>query len=203
MEPTTLGALEAAAAIRAGKLTAEELVRACPRPHRGARENPWRAMTVEARRLTPEAFAPFGQVLMAPGEGLARQEFAARLANRRPHARANLAFIRNPVASPPVTLTALERHPDSSQTFVPIDGTRYLVAVCPSGADGEPDFDRLVAFVADGSQAVNLDPGVWHAPNCPLAGPGEFVMLRWDDGSGQDTEWRPLAGPVLVSLPAL
>ena len=38
----------------------------------------------------------------------------------------------------PVRTAALERHPFSPQTVVPTDLSRYLVAVCLSGPDGEP-----------------------------------------------------------------
>jgi hypothetical protein len=31
--------------------------------------------------------------------------------------------------------------------------------------------------------------------------PGEYVMLRWDDGGAADTEWHHLPEPVLIDLP--
>ena len=30
---------------------------------------------------------------------------------------------------------------------------------------------------------------------------GEFIMLRWDDGSAADTTWYPMEPPVLVIRP--
>jgi ureidoglycolate hydrolase len=56
-------------------------------------------------------------------------------------------------------------------------------------------------FVASGSQAVNYDANVWHAPRTALSSPGEFVMFRWDDGGALDTETIPLGAPVAVELP--
>jgi ureidoglycolate hydrolase len=82
-----------------------------------------------------------------------------------------------------------------------MNGTRQLVAVCPSAPDGSPLASQLRVFVADGSQAVNYDADVWHAPRMALCAPGEFVMFRWDDGSALDTELRTLEVPIVVELP--
>jgi ureidoglycolate lyase len=153
-------------------------------------------MIVKARPLTAEAFRPYGQVLMATGDGPERREFAAEMQNRRPDARPNLTFMRVPVAQPPLRITALERHRFSNQAFVPLAGTRHLVAVCPSASDGEPELAELRVFVADGAQAVNYNADVWHAPRTALGPSGEFVMFRWDDGSPKDTETRPLAAAI-------
>jgi ureidoglycolate lyase len=157
---------------------------------------------VRAAPLTPQAFAPYGQVLMALGEEAQRHEFAAQLRTLRPHATLNMAFILTRPAESAPCLSALERHPFSSQSFVPVDGTRYLVSVCPAAPDGEPEVDRLAAFVAEGTQAVNYNPDVWHAPQTVLNGPGTFIMLRWDLGNADDTELRPLAVPIELALPA-
>jgi ureidoglycolate lyase len=157
-------------------------------------------MQVRARSLTSEVFAPYGQVLMALGEEAHRNEFAAHLANHRPHARLNMAFVLTKPTDATVTLRALERHPYSSQSFVPVDGTRYLVAVCPATPRGDPDLERLVAFIAEGTQAVNYNPGAWHAPHTVLGGSGKFIMLRWDDGTEADVEVRPLQSGITVAL---
>jgi ureidoglycolate hydrolase len=160
-------------------------------------------MTVKAKPLTPDAFKPYGQVLMGPGQGPERYEFAAAVDNRRgTNAKANFTFMRSKLAQAPVTVRAMERHVFSNQIFVPMNGTAYLVAACPSTAAGDPDLDRLEVFVATGGQAINLDTGVWHAPNTPLGAPGEFVMLRFDDGSPADTELRSLDTPIEVDVSA-
>ena len=146
--------------------------------------------------LTAEAFAPYGQVLMARGEGPQRDEYATTVTNLRDDAKANMTFIR---ADPkPPVIMAVERHLYSTQIFVPMNGVRYLVGVCPSRLDGGPDLEGLVAFVANGGQTVNYDAGVWHSPLCVLDRPGEFTMLRWDDGGDADTELLPLDQPVNV-----
>jgi len=158
-------------------------------------------MTLKAKPLTADAFKPYGQVLMGPGQGPERHEFAAVVDNRRgTNAKANFTYMRSKLAQAPAMVRAMERHIFSNQIFVPLNGTAYLVAVCPSTATGDPDLKRIEAFVAKGTQAVNYDTGVWHAPNTPLAAPGEFVMQRFDDGSAADTELRPLDTPIEVDV---
>jgi len=160
-------------------------------------------MTLKAKPLTADAFKPYGQVLAGPAEGLSRQEFAAVVDNGRgTKAKANVTFMRSKLVQAPVSVRAMERHVFSNQIFVPMNGTAYLVAACPSTPKGDPDMARLEVFVATGGQAINLDTGVWHAPNTPLGAPGEFVMLRFDDGSADDTELRPLDTPIEVDVSA-
>lgn len=149
-----------------------------------SRHNPGQTDKMTAVPLTPEAFQGFGAVLMARGPRPQRDEFAAHMENRRHGAKANLTYLQVPPR--PAIIGAVERHTFSSQTFVPMNGARCLIAVCPSAADG--------------GQAVHYDAGTWHGPLCPLAAPGEFVMLRWDDGSDDDTELHPLDRPITVAI---
>jgi len=156
---------------------------------------------IVAGPLTAEAFAPYGQVLQGTGPATERKEFASRMQNGRPQAKPNMTYMKVLPAAGRVLVRAVERHPFSNQTFVPLNGTRHLVAVCPSAPDGSPVLARLQVFMASGSQAVNYDANVWHAPRTALSSPGEFVMFRWDDGGVLDTETIPLGVPVAVELP--
>lgn len=157
------------------------------------------AVGIVAEPLTAQAFAPFGQVIAGTGDGAERRPFLARMHNGRAQAQPNLTWMRIAPQPLPVTVTALERHPHSNQTFVPMSGTRQLVVVCPSNADGEPALSRARAFVASGGQGVNYDANVWHAPRVALCAPGEFAMFRWDDGGGEDTQLVELQVPFLVT----
>ena len=154
---------------------------------------------IAAEPLTAQAFAPFGQVLAGTGDGPGRRPFLARMHNGRAQAQPNLTWMRIAPQPLPVTVTALERHPHSNQSFVPMNGTRQLVVVCPSDAQGAPLLAQARAFVASGSQGVNYDANVWHAPRVALCAPGEFAMFRWDDGSAGDTELIELPVPFLVT----
>lgn len=100
-----------------------------------------------------------------------------------------------------IEIGVLERHPFTTQTFVPLSGAdgrpaQYLVVVAPSFAPsaadeglpvperdeddglpgrGLPDVSRLRAFVATGGQAVTYAPGTWHAPMVALVKPNAAV----------------------------
>lgn len=96
----------------------------------------------------------------------------------------------------------LERHPFTTQTFIPLVSTqaRYLVIVAPSlspsDADeglpvpdgrGLPDVKGLKAFVATAGQAVTYGAGTWHAPMVALEGEGDrldFVVVQFANGVG-------------------
>jgi ureidoglycolate lyase len=155
-------------------------------------------MIVKANPLTSDVFTPFGQVLMGGGKGSERHPYAARIKNLRTDARPNMTFMRVPIMDMPVQIAELERHVYSNQTFIPLNGTRQLVVVCASQHDETPDINTLAAFIAEGSQAVNYNPGVWHAPRTAIGGPGEFVMFRWDEDNDRDTELFPLDEPIEI-----
>ena len=141
--------------------------------------------TIRAEPLTAEALSPWGQVLTSNGDPAQRDEYTASTDNLRDHAKLNVTFMR--VADRAPLVKAIERHPHSMQLFVPMNGARYLAVVCPT--------------LPDGGQAVNYDAGVWHGPLCVLEKPGDFTMIRHDDGGPEDTELVMLDETIEVELP--
>ena len=91
---------------------------------------------IAAMPLTSDALKGFGSALMASGPASHRDEFDGKIENRRTEARANQSFTH--VVPRSLLISAVERHAYSSQTFVPMNGARYLVGVCPATADGGP-----------------------------------------------------------------
>ena len=99
-------------------------------------------MALIVRPLTQEAFAPYGDVIAAPADP-GRTYFDAGLGNGRPAAPASLSIVlKAPADALPFRVELLERHEFSSQTFVPLDVSRWLVLVCPHAAGGGPDISR-------------------------------------------------------------
>lgn len=106
----------------------------------------------------------------------------------------------------------LERHPFTSQTFIPVDLSQssqegeepvFLVIVAPSlkgevasaNADANtkttiqdpPDLRNLKAFVARGGQAVTYGPGTWHAPMVVLGRRRvDFVVVQFANGVAEE-----------------
>lgn len=168
-------------------------------------------MRLVAAPLTASAYAPFGDVVSATRDDVAskpanqgtaaRRDHLVDLANDRPHARLNVASFRcAPHTAWPKHLGLLERHPHSTQLFVPMNATRYLVVVALGG--DAPDLSTARAFVASSLQGVSYRPGVWHHPMIALDAPTDFTCFVWEDGSAGDCDVRPLdEGALAINLP--
>ena len=158
-------------------------------------------MRIVALPLTAEAFKPFGAVLEgthAPG----RTYLSDTLANGRAHAPVSLAVATVvPKATFPLDVKVLERHEHSSQTFIPLQVSRYLVLATLDAPGGGPDLSRLRAFVARAGQGVTYAMGTWHHPLTVLDGPASFAVLMWRDGTAGDEEFVPVTTPLTIDLP--
>jgi ureidoglycolate lyase len=153
--------------------------------------------SLQTRPLTGEGFAGFGQVL-SPPQQLERSYFGDLLQNRRSNARLDLSFATLAGSALPLQLSLFERHLHSSQAFIPLDVSRYLVTVCPDNGHGQPHVAAAVSFVADRSQTVLYDPGTWHHPMVALDRVGQFVIAMWSAGDGVDEELVPLTEAIEV-----
>lgn len=156
--------------------------------------------TVKAVPFTPEAFAPFGGVMSADHQitnakkSSANYGTATKIHKVAPivndyakspsgiKATANWNIFR---CTPPkhliITLSnnrkiyvskVLERHPFSTQTFVPMGQNAqtlsYLVIVAKNDETtypfNYPDINSIRAFICKGNQSVTYGKGIWHAP---------------------------------------
>lgn len=151
---------------------------------------------LSAEPLTPLAFAPFGAVISADRGDVAgraanqgsaiRQDFLTSIEDLRPgRARLNLSAFRCSPRGPfPLELALLEKHPCSTQVFIPMNASRYVVVVA-EGNDA-PDLSTARAFIAGPTQGVSYPPGRWHHPMITLDNPTDFSCLVWEDGSSSD-----------------
>jgi ureidoglycolate lyase len=153
---------------------------------------------VRHRALSAEAFAAFGSVFEAP-QAPARTTPVARLENGRATAQPMLTLSCLKPDSLPVVIEQLERHPQSSQTFLSLDSDAFLVVVAPSRGDGSPDGADVQAFVGRGGQGFSYHPGVWHHGLVALGRLGRFAALIWRDGGPDDVIETTLGEPVRVT----
>src|SRR4051812_44135422 len=115
--------------------------------------------------LTAEAFAPFGSVIQASdaavkldinqGHALRYDRLADIDAADGGGTGAISLFRAKPLGE--LVLRTFERHPLGSQTFVPLSGRPYLVAVAPEGAF---EAAKVRLFHAEGHQGVHYRKGV-------------------------------------------
>ena len=169
-----------------------------------------RASCARPRYVDGEALGRIGEVPLHDPAGLVGAAIDDRLQDAgvlvlhlfqstRQGARPNLAVFRSLAKTLPFEMTLLEKHPCSTQAFLPMVCTRYLVCVAPALADGSPDVERLRAFRCGPGVGINYRRDVWHHPILALDGPADFAMLAWEDGSPQDcVEW-PLRETLLIT----
>ena len=160
-------------------------------------------LELKAEPLTPEAFAPFGDVIdtrtadyFPINAGRTRRYHdLAKVETLGEQARTLISiFVSQPV-SLPLELDFLERHPQGSQAFMPLHDERFVVVVAPPGDSIEPDEVR--AFVTDGRQGVNYRAGTWHAIQSVLEREGEFLVVD-RGGEGNNCDEYPLALRITV-----
>lgn len=143
-------------------------------------------LRVEA--LTPEAFAPFGEVISFAA---AREIFPINNGTtQRHHALARVevggghGLISLARAEPrvlPFPIAMLERHPLGSQAFIPLSPTPYLVVVAES-----PQHPPR-CFLAAHGEGINYRAGTWHHPLIALERASDFVIVdRGGEGANCD-----------------
>lgn len=187
------------------------------------------SVVIPVEWVTKESFAPFGDVIELPApqittgatsvnQGTAtKHHYVAQIVNLRPgdQARPNLSlFVCQPRNSDtgdsgqlstqaqllPLKVKLLERHPHSSQMFLPMlsqqqqqqqNPTRYLVIVAKEDSSHDcrpPDLSTVRGFLFRGCQGVNYRPGCWHHPMIALDTVTTFTVLTHEDGTDGDCE---------------
>ncbi len=152
-------------------------------------------ISISALPITPERFAPFGDVIHASSDAKAamndaRFERFSGLADvdaEGQHASISIARCKMP-SSLPHRFDLVERHPLGSQAFIPLSHFIFFVVVAPAAESVEPE--DLCAFVTNGSQGVNYRRGVWHMPMIALEDGQEFLIVdRGADGENCDEHY--------------
>ena len=62
----------------------------------------------------------------------------------------------------PLEINMLECHPLSSQAFIPLQHTNFIVVVAPVA--NRPDINLIEAFHVFPQEGINIMPKVWHFP---------------------------------------
>jgi ureidoglycolate lyase len=153
--------------------------------------------------LTHAGFAAYGSVFdhatagveAKANEGSARRmNDALHLENRRPSATLNVArFICAPRQFP-FMVTGLERHLHSTQVFLPLVCTRYIVVV----ARETQGVFVVEAFEARAGQGIAYAPGTWHHTLLAADSEALFACLVYENGEPGDCELVGLPQPYLL-----
>lgn len=168
--------------------------------------------TLPLRPLSAETFAPFGAVLEGFGHPAPpgarpinqgscwRLDLPLPLSLEKADGRAGLAIYQAQARTFPITVHELERHKLGSQSFVPLEGQRFVVVV--ASANALPGPDDVQAFITDGRQGIVLHPGTWHHALLALQ-EGAFVVLERHTPAcvPVDCEVSWLAAPLQIPSP--
>lgn len=143
--------------------------------------------------LTTEAFIPFGDVIETKAAAetriindgnTIRFHDLADLTLTRSDGKPLINIFRTAPLATPLKLSIMERHPLSSQTFIPLSAKPYLVVVAPAG---ELDETNIKVFLASGTQGVNYHPGTWHHYSLALKSTADFLVVDRGPASPQNT----------------
>lgn len=156
---------------------------------------------ITAEPLSAAAFALYGDVIEPRDAGpdkminaglcgrhhdLARLDFS--------DGRAGISLFDAEARALPYTLDLMERHPDGSQAFLPLNGVPMLVCVAEDGG-GAPV--RPKAFLTAPGQGVNLKRGVWHGVLAPIGARGRYAVVD-RVGAGANLEEFRLPAAIVV-----
>jgi len=136
---------------------------------------------VPIQPLTREAFRPYGDVLQVGDTRhyTINQGWAERYADMAAldllegEGKPNIGIVRAKARPMPLKVLLMERHPMSSQMFIPLAQRPFLVVVARPGDRPE----KLVAFKTAAGQGVNYGRGVWHHPLIALDQSTDFLVV--------------------------
>ncbi|QEZ44363.1 ureidoglycolate lyase [Cupriavidus oxalaticus] len=163
-------------------------------------------ITLKLEPLTKAAFTPFGEVIEACAgafhhinEGMVERYHDLAVVDALAlGGKAGISIMRAKPYVLPLEVVFLERHPLSSQAFIPMKPTSFIVVVAPRGASVEAG--EIRAFIAKPGQGINYAPGVWHHVLLPTEACDFVVVDRI--GSGPNCDKFVLSEDVRPVIPA-
>jgi ureidoglycolate lyase len=77
----------------------------------------------------------------------------------------------------PMEVRWMERHFKHTQTFIPLGGRPFVVAMAPPNCRELPDLDQVRAFRFDGQAGFMLRIGTWHEFPFPLDDQTHLIVV--------------------------
>ena len=156
--------------------------------------------------LTAKAFAPYGDVIEVEGRepvainaGTAeRYSDLAQVDVGAAGGRLLISLCRAKPVGLPLRLRLMERHPLSSQAFVPLSRAPFLIIVAPPGEGLRSEDIR--AFRSNGRQGINYRAGTWHHPLLALSKITDFLIID-RGGEGENCEEISVEDRAIVVTP--
>lgn len=136
-----------------------------------------KTVRIKAEPLTSKAYQPFGQVV-----GL--DDVHLELRHRE---KFHLGIIH--MKNRGYRIGSLNRHANSTQALIPLEGKACLVVVAAPETNFEnaADLKKIKAFLCDGSIGINIGLGTWHQALLPIGADMKMVNVQGVNSS-KDTE---------------
>lgn len=160
-------------------------------------------MLVKPKPLTQAAFASFGDVIEVSEQAnhypindghTERYHDLAQVDVSNNGGRTLINIFRSTPLETPIAIKMMERHPLSSQAFMPLSDEPYLVVVAPKG---ELDVSTIEVFIASSQQGVNYHAGTWHHYCLALNKQSDFLVVD-RGGPGDNCDVITLDGDIVV-----
>jgi ureidoglycolate lyase len=139
-------------------------------------------LSLRPEPLTRAAFAAFGDVIEAGHDFKAINSGTTQQYSKLTEVdvsadggRTQVSVYRVVPYELPLAIKMLERHPLSSQLFMPLKSAPFLVVVAPPGERVE--LASVRAFVTNGAQGVNYRRATWHHPVIAFRNASEFLVV--------------------------
>ncbi|HEY9887688.1 MAG TPA: ureidoglycolate lyase [Candidatus Obscuribacterales bacterium] len=132
---------------------------------------------LQAAPITPENFAPFGQVIFASEDGTPYSAADAQLKLDEGIPR----FYIMRLAAKGRKFHAITRHQRCTQCLGSLKGVSWFIAVAPPDHAPEPDPAAIRAFAIPGDCFIKLHGGTWHAGPLFDAPTVDFYNLELSD----------------------
>ncbi len=154
--------------------------------------------------LTRENFAQFGDVIEVNDKAknfsinhgfTQRYHDLAQVDVTEENGRTLINIFRSTPLEQPVSIKVMERHPLSSQAFIPMGQQSYLVVVAPKG---ELDITKIEVFLASSNQGVNYHKGTWHHYCLALHQVSDFIVVD-RGGVGDNCDVINLDGLLVIA----
>lgn len=165
-------------------------------------------LIVRAEEATPAALEGYGDILGRTDVPVSISEFMESVELRKP-----VRFMSDDktilslatVHRRPLEVRWLERHYKHTQTFIPLGGKPFVIALAKPTATDFPDAKDVRAFLFDGTCGITMHVGTWHEFPFALVDPTDLVVILRsetnenlhnvsdNEASGEDLDKRDLA----------
>ena len=165
-------------------------------------------LNVPVEEVTPAALDGFGDILGRTDVPVTISDFMETVELRKP-----VRFISDDktilslatVHRRPLEVRWLERHYKHTQTFIPLGGRPFVIALAKPTRTEFPDPADVRAFLFDGTQGITMHVGTWHEFPFALADPTDLVVIlrsetnvnlqniNENEASGADLDKRDVA----------